>query len=132
VAHAGGRRLAILLGVALVSSACGSDEDSLTGNWTGGARDTLGVNGGANFSFSQSGSSLGGTWELTFRTGSPANNGGTVAATVHGGSVSGELTSASGCHFSFTASRNGDHLAGSYAALDCSSVQKGTFDADRR
>jgi hypothetical protein len=132
VAQRGGRLLAILVGVVLLGSACGSDDDSLTGVWTGGARDSMGGNGGANFSFSQSGSSLGGTWELTFPTGSPANNGGTVAATVQGASISGELTSANGCHFSFTATRSGEHLAGSYAALDCASSQKGTLDTDRR
>lgn len=130
-----GRRglvLGVLAGSALLLARCGSDDESLTGVWTGGARDSLGGNGGLNFSFSQSSSDVTGTWELVFATGSPANNGGTLSGTVQGGSISGTLTSQAACHFSLTATRSGEHLAGSYAATDCASTQKGSFDADRR
>jgi hypothetical protein len=124
--------LVALAAGALLLAACGSDDESLSGNWTGGIRDSLGGNGGANFNFSQSGSDLGGTWEFVFPTGSPANNGGTLAGKVQGTSIAATLASDGPCSYSMTATRTGDHLAGSYAAVDCASTQKGSFDADRR
>lgn len=128
-----GRRGA-LLGLVAGSClfACGGEGESLTGVWTGAVKDSRGGAGGATFTFSQSGSDLGGTWEVLFSATSPFNNGGTLTGTVEGSSISSRLASHGACAYLLTATRSGDRIQGTYAAVDCPLTQTGSLDLERR
>jgi len=128
------RRWALLLLLAALSflASCGGEDESLTGTWTGAVRDSLGGNGGTTLGFSQSGSDLGGVWEVVFSLTSPLNTGGTLTGKVEGNSISATLMSRGPCSFSLAATRSGGNIRGSYSAVGCDVVQKGTLDLERR
>ena len=128
------RRWALLLLLAALSflASCGGEDESLTGTWTGAVRDSLGGNGGTTFVFSQSGSDLGGVWEVVFSLTSPFNTGGTLTGKVEGNSISATLMSRGPCSFSLAATRSSGNIRGSYSAMGCDVVQTGTLDLERR
>jgi hypothetical protein len=129
------RRWAPLLLLAALSflASCGGEDESLTGTWTGAVRDSLGNNGGTTFVFSQSSSDLGGVWEVNFVSPfNTFNTGGTLTGKVEGNSISATLMSRGPCSFSLAATRSGSNIRGSYSAMGCDVVQKGTLDLERR
>lgn len=127
-------RVAWIALLALSLSRCGhASEDDLTGTWTGSFKDTLAVFGGGKMTFSQSGSAVSGTWQVTFSTTSPYNNDGLIDGTFTGGSLSARLTSShGGCPFQLTATRSGSRLSGTYAASDCAVAETGSLDLEKR
>lgn len=128
----GKRRPAALLALGLLLAGCG-DADPLDGTWTGAFRDGVALLGGGHLSFAQSGSSLTGTWEVTFGASSPFNDRGTVSGTVEANVIAVILTSARGrCPLALAATRDGDRITGSYMAASCSYAQSGTVDLERR
>lgn len=125
-------RAPLLLAALLLLTSCGTEEEPLTGTWTGAVRDSRGGNGGTTFTFSQSGSDLGGDWEVIFSLTSRFNTGGTLTGRVEGDSISATLMSRGPCPFSFTGTRSGDSVRGSYSAVGCGVVQTGTLDLEKR
>jgi len=130
------RRAALILLVAALFGLHGcSDDDSLSGVWTGAFSDSLGGFGGGNLTLRQSGAALEGSWEAVFQTfagRAQYNNGGSLAGTVDGGSISLVMTSSQGsCSYHLDATRSGRKLSGTYAAIDCATPQTGSVDLER-
>jgi hypothetical protein len=127
--------LVLLVVAALGLAGCGV-EDSLAGTWTGGFKDSLGGFGGASLTFTQSGSVVGGSWQVFFLPSlggsSKYNNSGSVTGTVEGNSISAVLSSQGPCPFVLQATRTGIHMTGSYAAMNCAVAQAGTLDLEKR
>lgn len=115
--------------------ACGGDDDSLSGFWTGAFKDSLGGLGGGNLTLRQSGVVLEGSWEMVFQTmanRSKYNNSGTLSGTVDGSSISLVMTSSKGsCSYHLEAARSGRKLSGTYSAIDCATPQTGGLDLEK-
>jgi hypothetical protein len=121
---------AVLTGICLLAG-CG-EEEGLDGTWTGGVLDSRAGNGGVTLRLSQSGSDLGGTWEILFSAASPFNDTGTLTGTVQGAAISADLASGGTCVLALTASRSGETLRGEYTAVACGTQRTGQVDLTRR
>jgi hypothetical protein len=120
------------LAIAVVLAGCRGDE-SLTGNWTGAFKDSLGLAGGGHLTISQSGASLSGEWQVTFTADSAFNDEGPLTGTAAGDTISATLMPTRGpCPFALTATRTGDQIRGNYTAVNCRREQTGTVDLQRR
>jgi hypothetical protein len=119
---------------ALALAACGGNDDSLSGVWTGAFKDSLGGQGGGTFTFSESGGIVSGSWQVIFQTlagRAQFNNSGSLNGTLAGDLVTAQMTSQSSCIYVLQATRSGRHLAGSYNAQGCAIAQNGTVDLER-
>jgi hypothetical protein len=126
----------VALGVAFLAfGACDGRDDSLTGNWTGAFRDSIGGLGGGNLTFTeQSGPMAQGSWQFFFQNFGSAkqfHNGGTLAGTVDGNAITVMLTPLTGCSLSLQATRSGLNMSGTYAAVNCAVPETGTFDLEK-
>jgi len=127
------RRACLLsLVVSLLGFVACSEDDSLTGVWTGAFKDSLGGLGGGSLTFSQmSGVSLSGSWQVIYQTfaGKAAyNNSGTLSGSTAGNAITAVMTSQGGCSFALQATRSGNDMTGSYTSTDCATSQTGTID----
>ncbi len=78
----------------------------------------------------QSGNTLGGTWQAVFAAGS---NGGSAIGTINGSQVVLELEPSNvlTCPFRVVATRSGTTLAGNYAAFNCLDTVTGTVNISK-
>ena len=126
-------KIVVLAVLALGVAGCGSD-DSLAGVWTGGFRDSLGILGGGNFTFTQQGSVLGGTWQVLYSAIGAAkyNNSGSLTGTVSGNAIAAVMSSQGPCPFTLQATRSGNTMTGSYTTTNCSPAESGTVDLEKQ
>lgn len=129
--------------IVLVIAACGggggggggTSTSSLTDQWAGSLDGSQSGAGQVVVNFTESGSSLSGTWESKFADPSK-NNSGTLSGTIDGNTVTLTLTPSdpNACGFTATGTRSGDNeITGSFQTESGYSVQEtGTFDAIRR
>ena len=127
----------IVLGATLLGlSGCGSQDDSLTGVWTGAFRDSRGGLGGGSLTFTQqSGALLQGSWKVFFQVfGATAkfNNNGLLTGMVDGSSIAATMTSQGPCSFALQATRSGRQMAGTYADVNCAVPEAGSFDLEKQ
>ena len=129
-----GGSIVLVLALALALPGCGGDDSDLTGTWTGIVQDNLAGTGTILFTFTQTDSRLGGTWQLTFAD-PRNNNGGTLSGTVSDPSITMVLSPSQpqACSFTVAAERDDeDHFTGTYAAFNCASSQSGSLDVNRQ
>jgi hypothetical protein len=126
--------IAVVLGgfVALHAMACGSSpsspsSSSIAGTWTGSITDSLLGPGSVRITFNQSGGPLTGTWSATFVNGA-VTNGGSFSGSINGSNISAILTPNDPleCPYNLSATRNGNTITGTYAALNCTVVVSGS------
>jgi hypothetical protein len=130
------RASVISLGVVFLAfGACDGRDDSLTGNWTGAFRDSIGGLGGGNLTFNeQSGPTVQGSWQfffMTFGSAKQFHNGGSLTGTVDGNSITVMLSPLTGCSLALQATRSGLHMSGTYAAVSCAVSETGSFDLEK-
>ena len=124
----------IVLAVTLALLGCsgGDDEPTLTGTWTGTIQDSVTGVGTALFTFSQTGTSVSGTWQFTFPN--AANNiAGTLSGTATDPSIALTLQSQA-CSITVGANFDEDddnHFTGTYTARNCLPLHDGTLDVHR-
>ena len=126
-----GRSIVLALTLALLGCS-GGDEPNLTGTWTGTIQDSVTGIGTALFTFSQTGTSVNGTWQFTFPN-AANNNGGTLSGTATDPSIALTLQSQA-CSITVGANFDDDddnHFTGTYTARNCSPLQDGTLDVHR-
>ena len=110
---------------------------SLTGTWIGTETDTIAGTGNLQSTISQSGSTLSGTYSLSFPN-PMFSNGGTVSGTVNGSTVSITATPSNPaiCPALDTATLNAaaNQITGTYAAVSGCNLthQTGTFIATKQ
>src|SRR5678815_2853858 len=123
------RRVCLLTLIASLLGFAGcSEDDSLTGVWTGAFKDSLGDLGGGSLTFTQqSGALLQGSWQVIFAGKAAYNNSGTLSGSIDGNSIAAVMTS-QGCSFALQATRSGNDMSGSYATIDCVTPETGTVD----
>ncbi len=124
-------------GVIIITS-CGSENSDsntvdLNGTWSGTAQDNIAGTGNFKATLSQSGSTVTGTWYISF----PAveyDNAGQVSGRINGTSVSATLTPSDpdACPFKLTANISGKQMSGTYASFNCTGVIAGTFNATKQ
>jgi hypothetical protein len=120
---------------ALALAACGGDDGSLGGVWTGAFKDNLGGLGGGTFTFSESGGVVSGSWQVIYQTfagHAQYDNSGSLDGTLAGDLVTAQMTSQSSCVYMLQATRSGRHMAGSYESQGCATAQNGTVDLERQ
>jgi hypothetical protein len=120
---------------ALALAACGGDDGSLSGVWTGAFKDNLGGLGGGTFTLSESGGVVSGSWQVIYQTfagHAQYNDNGSLDGTLTGDVVTAQMTSQSACVYMLQATRSGRHIAGSYESHGCATAQNGTVDLERQ
>jgi hypothetical protein len=137
------RLCTLLVVLAVVTAGCGSSSSpttpsvSLTGTWVGTEIDTVAGTGNLTAILTQSGSTLSGTYSLTFPN--PIfSNSGTLNGTLNGSSISMTATPslATFCPALDTATVNsaGTQITGSYAAVASCVLahQQGSFSTTKQ
>lgn len=105
-----------------------------SGNYIGTAQDNTAGAGVFNATLVQTGTSLSGTWRITFPA-AGQDNAGQLSGTASATSLSATLTPSdkTSCPFNLTASLSGKTLAGTYASVSpCPAAVTGTFQAVRQ
>lgn len=120
----------LFVGLVLLLSACSSTPD-YSGQWVGGANDTIAGFGQTNLTITQSGSQLSGSWQIAFREGV---NSGSLQGTASADAVTVQLfpSNPNACPFNVTATRSGDTMNGNYSSFSCSRPISGTLSIERR
>lgn len=112
----------------LILAGCGATApSSVAGTWTGSVVDALSGPATLQFTISQSGSSLTGTWSTKFpAAANPVT--GTLTGTLSGSTVTLTLSiNNSSCQESVTGTVSGSTMSGMYSDNNCGGGDGGTF-----
>ena len=126
----------LFLVLACVMTSCSGDEEdtSLSGTYVGTIQDSVVGAGTVRITLSQTGSTLSGTWQMTFANPNFTNSG-SLSGTVSGQSITLTLTPSNPttCPFNVTATMMGaNRFVGTYAAFNCGDTVAGSLDVTRQ
>jgi len=128
-----GWSIVLVLTLALLGCS-GDDESDLTGTWTGTIQDSVAGTGTVLFTFSQTGTTVSGTWQFTFQN--PVNNsGGNLSGTADDPQIALTLFAAQPQACSFTVAAefdDDDHFTGTYTGFNCTLLPSGSLDVHRQ
>lgn len=115
----------VAVGLTACSSGGGPAPFNYGGQWSGTIQDSVAGSGTITATLTQSGSSIGGTWQATFLAGV---NGGSAVGVINGSQVALELhpSDAMACPYNVVAHRTGSTLSGNYSAFNCTGTITGT------
>jgi hypothetical protein len=118
--------------IVLMLAACGGSS-SIDGTYSGPLNDSLIGAGTARVTLASNGASVSGTWG-TMYSNPIYNNSGSLSGAISGNSLSMSLTPTNpqACPSVVTATRTGNQIDGTYAAISCSVADSGSINLTKQ